>query len=111
MIVCKTVNSTRLYKTLARRKAVIGKECIFPFKLDLNNKTYHSCTYDYHALTAFQPWCSTKVDENGWHMKKNPDGSKNWGICTDGTSNDNNCPIPPKCKKCLNSIFSKKKLY
>ena len=96
---CRTKNSTALYKTLVRRKAVIDQPCVFPFKLDLNNKTYHACTYDYSHVTAFKPWCSTKVDENGWHVKKNPDGTKNWGICTDGTESEeekNKCPIPPR---------------
>ena len=98
---CRTKNSTSLYKTLIRRKAVIDQPCVFPFKLDLNNKTYHACTYDYSHVTAFKPWCSTKVDENGYHVKKNPDGTKNWGICTDDTESDeerSKCPIPPRSK-------------
>ena len=98
-IVCKTVDSPGLHKTLLRRKAVIGKECIFPFKLDLNNKTYNSCTYDFSHVTAGQAWCSTKVDNNGYHIKRNGDGTKNWGICNDDEFHSStNSPIEPKCK-------------
>ena len=98
---CRTKNSTVLYKTLVRRKATIDQPCVFPFKLANNNKTYHACTYDYSHVTAYKPWCSTKVNETGWHVGKNPDGTKNWGICTDGTETEeelSKCPIPPRSK-------------
>ena len=98
---CKTKNSTSLYSLLKRRKAKIDLPCVFPFTLGANNKTYHACTYDYSHITGYKPWCSTKVDENGVHVSKNADGTKNWGICTDETEDvavDTNCPIPPRSK-------------
>ena len=99
---CKTGNSSALYPLLKSRKAVIGEPCVFPFKLDLNNKTYHSCTYDFSHVTGYKPWCSTKVDANGYHIKKNPDGSKNWGTCLE---DDTSCPIPPRRKLYLYFTF------
>ena len=83
---------------MVRRKAVFNEPCVFPFKLDLNNKTYHACTYDFSHVTGYKPWCSTKVDENGYHVKKNPDGTKNWGVCLEEESSSN-CPIPPRSKR------------
>ena len=88
-------------QNITQKKAVIDKPCVFPFKLGNNNKTYHACTYDYSHVTAYKPWCSTKVNETGWHVGKNPDGTKNWGICTDGTETEeelSKCPIPPRSK-------------
>ena len=70
-----------------------GQKCLFPFTL--NNITYRSCTYDYSYITFAKPWCSTKVDLDGNHVKgRNADGSRNWGICDDRE----NCPIPPRRK-------------
>ena len=52
--------------------------CIFPFKFELHveddsYKEYHDeCIEDQDGL-----WCSTKVDEDGYHIS----GSNNWGIC------------------------------
>ena len=102
--VCKTANSSLLYSFLVRRKAVFNQPCVFPFKLDLNNKTYHSCTYEFSHVTGYKPWCSTKVDENGYHIKKNPDGTKNWGVCLNEDAESSNCPIPPKRKYILLQI-------
>ena len=78
---------------LIKGKANIGVPCVIPFTL--LGKTYHSCTYDFHHTTGYKPWCSTKVDENGIHVTKNPDGTNNWGTCLE---DDLNCPIPPRRK-------------
>ena len=48
--------------------------CIFPFKYE--GFTYHKCS----QVQSDKPWCSTKVDENGTHVKGN------WGDCA------SNCP-------------------
>lgn len=49
----------------------VGATCVSPWKFVPTNKTYHGCTYD----TASEPWCSTKVNENGYHL------AGNWGVC------------------------------
>ena len=82
-----------------------GTPCVFPFTLEANNKTYHSCTYDFMHVTAYQPWCSTRVDKNGVHMRNVGEDEKNWGLCTDESS----CPIPPRRK--LNSDLFIPQLY
>ena len=52
--------------------------CIFPFKFELHvgndsYKDFHNeCIKDEDGY-----WCSTKVDEDGYHVA----GSKYWGIC------------------------------
>ena len=48
-----------------------GTTCVFPWIFD--NVTYPACTmYD-----EDEPWCSTKVDDNGVHIG----GQGNWGYC------------------------------
>ena len=42
-----------------------GKECIFPFQF--NGNVHNECTWDQAA--PGNPWCSTKVDENGVHIE------------------------------------------
>ena len=63
-----------------------GLPCVLPFKVQ--GKTYYSCTYDAAHRTNYRAWCSTKVNENGFHIKD----EYNWGICADVKS----CPIPPR---------------
>ena len=46
-----------------------NKPCIFPFKFD--GSTYYNCKHEDDSPS----WCSTKVDENGNHVKGN------WGDC------------------------------
>ena len=48
--------------------------CVFPFEFE--GTTYHSCSWEDGTR-----WCSTKVDENGQHLKGN------WGNC------ESNCPM------------------
>ena len=57
-----------------------NKECIFPFKFevylessDTIKDTHDACIQDDSGV-----WCSTKVDEEGYHFA----GSNNWGTCT-----------------------------
>jgi len=57
----------------------VGKPCIFPFTFAKTGKTYTECTVDY----GNEYWCSTKVDEDGFHL------SGNWGECGQG------CPGVP----------------
>ena len=59
-----------------------GKECIFPFQF--NGNIHNECTWDQAA--PGNPWCSTKVDENGVHIENIGE----WGICGEG------CPIARK---------------
>jgi len=54
-----------------------GATCISPFKFVPTNKTYYGCTYD----TSTEPWCSTKVNEFGYHL------SGYWGVCSE------ECPV------------------
>jgi len=54
-----------------------GAACISPFKFVPTNKTYYGCTYD----TSTEPWCSTKVNEFGYHL------SGHWGVCSE------ECPV------------------
>ena len=55
-----------------------NKDCVFPFRF--NGIKYNSCTMSKADLTENKPWCSTKVDRNGKHVKGN------WGSC------ETNCP-------------------
>ena len=91
---CKTGTTPETESVIKRLGGGAGVQCIFPFTLEANNKTYHSCTYDFMHVTGYQPWCSTKVDKNGVHMRDVGEDVKNWGICTDASS----CPIPPRRK-------------
>merc|ERR1712168_1348807 len=54
-----------------------GFPCVSPFKFVPTNKTYYGCTYD----EAAEPWCSTKVNEFGYHL------SGHWGVCSE------DCPV------------------
>jgi len=54
-----------------------GAACISPFKFVPTNKTYYGCTHD----TSTEPWCSTKVNEFGFHL------SGHWGVCSE------DCPV------------------
>ena len=89
---CKTGTTPETESVIKRLGGGDGVPCVFPFTLEANNKTYHSCTYDFMHVTGYQPWCSTKVDKNGVHMRDVGEDVKNWGICTDASS----CPIPPR---------------
>ena len=59
-----------------------GLPCVFPFKYD--EVTYNTCTNRNKFLTNNIPWCSTKVNEGGYHIQ----GEGNWGNC------DETCPLP-----------------
>ena len=103
---CRTGSSTPESASIVKKHGgQVGAPCVFPFTLEANNKTYHSCTYDFMHVTAYQPWCSTRVDKNGVHMRNVGEDEKNWGVCTDESS----CPIPPRRKQ--NSYLSIPQLY
>ena len=60
----------------------VNVPCVFPFKF--RDKEYNKCTTV--ADDNNKPWCSTKVDSNGFHIGK----EQNWGYCgpqcpTEGT--------------------------
>ena len=52
-----------------------GTKCIFPFIL--NGITHDACTTHTNADPEWLPWCSTKVDKFGIHVK----GGGHWGDC------------------------------
>ena len=57
-----------------------GMKCIFPFTMKETGTTFNACVPD---LASGIPWCSTKVDEMGFHIG----GEGNWGDCS------SECPI------------------
>ena len=63
--------------------AMPNKRCILPFKF--NGVLHKECTRTSAHLTGNKPWCSTRVNETGHHVR----GHGNWGNCGPG------CPIPP----------------
>ena len=93
---CRTGQSPEFIELLKERKAAIDAPCVFPFTLAVNNKTYHSCTYDFMHITGYQPWCAT--NEPAPNKKRSVKGDAfeniNWGLCLDESS----CPIPPRRK-------------
>jgi len=60
------------------------KPCKFPFIYE--GKTYIGCTKDGHIDDQW--WCSTLLDDDGWHVK----GRGNWGHCKLA------CPKHQDCK-------------
>ena len=58
--------------------------CVFPFSY--SGKTHTSCTTEGHPEQM--PWCSTKVDAQGVHVK----GGGNWGLCGKGCPHEKGCP-------------------
>ena len=65
-----------------------GERCIFPFTWF--EKTYNVCTHDGHTGLAEingEPWCSTKVDEDGTHIS----GQGNWGRCGQACPEEEGC--------------------
>ena len=60
-----------------------GMKCIFPFTYKA--VTHIACTKHGIEDTEFEPWCSTKVNKFGEHVK---DGG-HWGDC------DPECPLEP----------------
>ena len=71
-----------------------NKKCIFPFKFevyiesnDTIKDTHDACIQDEEGF-----WCSTKVDEDGYHIA----GSKNWGTC------NSDCPMTPTRQGIMN---------
>ena len=53
-----------------------GKKCILPFIY--KGITHNGCTRHGIEDTEYEPWCSTKVDDNGVHI-----GDKgHWGDCS-----------------------------
>jgi len=88
---CKTIPSTQdnSCKTLPYRSDSplqgSNKPCIFPFKAYVDQekqivKTINGCTTELCGEDCSRYWCSTKVDNNGFHIKGN------WGYC------DTKCP-------------------
>ena len=74
-------------------KAKHGGQCVFPFIY--GGKSYDKCTTEGHD----QPWCSTKVDEEGNHIG----GRGNWGNCNETCSIiDGKYQILNKCQ-CFNN--------
>ena len=57
--------------------------CIFPFRY--NGGIHTSCIWDDAQYTHHKPWCSTKVDKAGHHIKR----QSKWGNCGP------ECPISP----------------
>lgn len=57
-----------------------NKECVFPFTH--LGKTHNGCKVG-SDVEDEGPWCSTKVDENGVHVR----GKGEWGYCSE------NCPV------------------
>ena len=68
-----------------------GLPCKFPFKY--YGKVHNSCTDMMKKYTNNKPWCSTKVDETGKHMRGN------WGNC------DESCLSSPNGKESVWSAF------
>ena len=64
-----------------------GQPCKFPFKYW--GTVYNSCI----DMDMDKPWCSTKVDETGKHMRGN------WGNC------DESCLSSPNGKESVWSAF------
>ena len=67
-----------------------NEKCVFPFKFELYfesndtvKDTHNECIQDEDGF-----WCSTKVDEDGYHLA----GSNFWGACAPG------CPGVPAAK-------------
>ena len=65
-----------------------GKRCIFPFTLAYFNITFNGCIISISPTgkSNYNPWCSTKVDDNGKHVR-----GGNWGDCS------SKCPVEEGC--------------
>ena len=63
--------------------------CIFPFVF--GEMTYNACTREVSPAINGDPWCSTKVDDDGQHISR----QGNWGRCSQA------CPVEEGC----NCIF------
>ena len=63
-----------------------NKKCVFPFKFEVYLESTDTIkdTHDTCILDDDGFWCSTKVDEHGYHFA----GSNNWGTCSP------DCPMP-----------------
>ena len=62
---------------------VTGEKCIFPFTVD--GVTYTHCAFDrYETTPEYAIWCSTKVNDAGFHI------GGNWGGCSE------DCPLEGK---------------
>ena len=60
-----------------------GEKCIFPFTVD--GVTYTHCAFDrYETTPEYAIWCSTKVNDAGFHI------GGNWGGCSE------DCPLEGK---------------
>ena len=83
--------------TKAGGKAKAGTKCQFPFTF--NRKTYTKCTTV--ASDDDIPWCSTKVDNNGKHIRGN------WGNCHCTKSCCGEIPTPrrrPKPRRTMRTM-------
>ena len=69
-----------------------GMKCIFPFKF--RGETYNACKSDISPAPNGDPWCSTKVDNDGVHIG----GQGNWGVCSQA------CPVTSVKEGC-NCVF------
>ena len=82
VINCKYIVRTRKIIHFLDCVTVSGKTpnlpCIFPFKYE--NSIRETCTVTIENGVVVKPWCSTKVDKNGYHIEGN------WGDCA------SNCP-------------------
>ena len=63
-----------------------GMKCIFPFTW--RGETYDACTREASTASNGDPWCSTKVDDDGVHIS----GQGNWGGCSQA------CPVKEGCE-------------
>ena len=85
-----TVAQWHAHKTFIAEKCLTvagpksGMRCIFPFVAD--GVSYNGCTKHGIEDTEYMPWCSTKVDDYGKHIKGN------WGDCS------SECPVDNTCK-------------
>ena len=61
-------------------------KCIFPFTL--GGETFDVCTRQVSLASNGDPWCPTKVDDDGAYII----GQGNWGRCSQA------CPVEEGCK-------------
>ena len=62
-----------------------GMKCIFPFTW--YGETYDACTREQFPGSNGEPWCSTKVDDDGVHIG----GQGNWGGCSQACPEEEGC--------------------
>ena len=67
------VPETQIFEScITEDGADVGKQCVFPFKY--KDVVHETCTAD--GNDEGKTWCSTKTDEEGYHI-----WGPNWGYC------------------------------